>query len=83
MPSIMKGDDIMFDVYFSYFDGNEYLCKNVSRIAVRTSSGIKEISGDDLLSYAFKFNSELNLYSDSACYALSCSNLKALEIRKH
>ena len=73
----------MFDGYFSYFDGNEYLCKNVNRIVVRTPSGIKEISGDDLLSYAFKFNSELNLYSDCVCYALSCNNLKALEIRKH
>lgn len=38
----------MYDVYFSYFDGNDHLCTNVDKIEIPTSSGIRTYSGDEL-----------------------------------
>ena len=37
----------MYDVYFSYFDGNDHLCTNVDKIEIPTSSGIRTYSGDE------------------------------------
>lgn len=72
----------MFDVYFSYFDGNEYLCQNVKKITVPTVNGMKAVSGDEILNYCYRIHSEIYLHSDSVCYSISCQNLKAIEIRK-
>lgn len=40
----------MYDVYFSYFDGNDHLCTNVDKIEIPTSSGIRTYSGDEIAS---------------------------------
>ena len=44
----------MYDVYFSYFDGNDHLCTNVDKIEIPTSSGIRTYSGDEIASQHFR-----------------------------
>ena len=54
----------MYDVYFSYFDGNDHLCTNIDKIEIPTSSGIRNIfSGDEIASQHFRIHSEIYLYS--------------------
>lgn len=55
----------MYDVYFSYFDGNDHLCTNVDKIEIPTSSGIRTYSGDEIASQHFRIHSEIYLYSSS------------------
>lgn len=43
----------MYDVYFSYFDGNDHLCTNVDKIEIPTSSGIRTYLGDEIASQHF------------------------------
>ena len=56
----------MYDVYFSYFDGNDHLCTNVDKIEIPTSSGIRTYSGDEIASQHFRIHSEIYLYSSTA-----------------
>ena len=49
----------MYDVYFSYFDGNDHLCTNVDKIEIPTSSGIRTYSGDEIASQHFRIHSEI------------------------
>ena len=72
----------MYDVYFSYFDGNDHLCTNIDKIEIPTSSGIKTYSGDEIASQHFRIHSEIYLYSSSTSYTISTTGLKAIEIRK-
>ena len=58
----------MYDVYFSYFDGNDHLCTNVDKIEIPTQH--------------FRIHSEIYLYSSSTSYTISTTGLKAIEIRK-
>ena len=46
----------MYDVYFSYFDGNDHLCTNVDKIEIPTSSGIRTYSGDEIASQHFRIH---------------------------
>ena len=57
----------MYDVYFSYFDGNDHLCTNIDKIEIPTSSGIRTYSGDEIASQHFRIHSEIYLYSSRAC----------------
>lgn len=61
----------MYDVYFSYFDGNDHLCTNVDKIEIPTSSGIRTYSGDEIASQHFRIHSEIYLYSSSTSYTIS------------
>ena len=72
----------MFDILFEYFDGNDYICKDIKKIVIPTQSGNVIIQGDEILQHQFRIHSEIYLYSDSRCYTVSCSNLKALEVLK-
>lgn len=72
----------MYDVYFQYFDGNEYLCQNVEKISVPSPNGLQDISGDAIMNHRYNINKDLHLYSDTRTYAISCKNLKSIEIRK-
>ena len=72
----------MYDVYFSYFDGNDHLCTNVDKIEIPTSSGTRTYSGDEIASQHFRIHSEIYLYSSSTSYTISTTGLKAIEIRK-
>lgn len=49
----------MYDIYFSYFDGNDHLCTNVDKIEIPTSSGIRTYSGDEIASQHFRIHSEI------------------------
>ena len=49
----------MYDIYFSYFDGNDHLCTNVDKIEIPTSSGIRTYSGDEIASQHLGFTSEI------------------------
>lgn len=66
----------MYDVYFSYFDGNDHLCTNVDKIEIPTSSGIRTYSGDEIASQHFRIHSEIYLYSSSTSYTISTTGLK-------
>ena len=83
-PSITKEGSsyYMYDIYFSYFDGNDHLCTNVDKIEIPTSSGIRTYSGDEIASQHFRIHSEIYLYSSSTSYTISTTGLKAIEIRK-
>ena len=72
----------MYDVYFSYFDGNDYLCANINKIEIPTSSGTRAYSGDEIASQNFRIHSEIYLYSSKTSYTVSTTGLKAIEIRK-
>lgn len=72
----------MYDVYFSYFDGNEYLCQGVNKIEVPSSSGVISYSGDEIAEHRFIIYSELYLYSENTNYTISSKGLKAIEIHK-
>lgn len=73
----------MFDVYFSYFDGNEYSCKDIIKIEVPSASGIRTYSGDEIASHHFAIHAEFYLYSANTSYTISSKGLKAIEIRKN
>ena len=72
----------MYDVYFSYFDGNEYLCKDVVKIEIPSSSGAIVYSGEEIATHRFAIYSEFYLYSKNTSYTISSKGLKAIEIRK-
>lgn len=72
----------MYDVYFSYFDGNDCLCKDIVKIETPTSSGVKAYSGDEIASQNFRIRSDFYLYSSNASYTVSATGLKSIEIRK-
>lgn len=73
----------MYDVYFSYFDGNDYLCKDIIKIDTPSTSGIRTYSGDEIATHHFAIHSELYLYSENTSYTISTKGLKSIEIRKH
>lgn len=72
----------MYDVYFWYFDGNEYMCKDINSIKVPSATGTNTYTGDEIASHNFRIYSELYLSSNSSSYTVSCTGLKAIEIRK-
>ena len=72
----------MYDIYFSYFDGNDHLCTNVYKIEIPTSSGISTYSGDEIESQHFRIHSEIYLYISITSYTIYTTGLKAIEIRK-
>lgn len=73
----------MYDVYFSYFDGNEYLCKDIIKIEIPSTTGVRTYSGDEIASHRFAIYSEFYLYSANTSYTISSKGLKAIEIRKN
>jgi len=77
-----KGENDMYDVYFQYFDGTDYLCQNISKISVPGTNGYKEITGDEIMKQKYRIYKELYLYSEQSVYTVSCSNLKSIEVRK-
>ena len=72
----------MYDVYFSYFDGCEYRCRDINKICIPASGGIKTISGEDILTSHFKIYPEIYLYSENSNYTVSTENLKIINITK-
>jgi hypothetical protein len=72
----------MFDVYFKYVDGNEILCKDITKIELLGTSGYTPISGDQLLTYQFRIHDAMHLYSDSSNFSVTCNGLLYLEVRK-
>lgn len=72
----------MYDVYFSYFDGNDHLCTNVDKIEIPTSSGIRTYSGDEIASQHFRIHSEIYLYSSSTSYTIS-TTITSPEMLQH
>lgn len=72
----------MFDFYFFYSDGRDYEIKNVTKILVESPTGLKEISGDNILSARIPLRTTY-LYTDDGSYTVSGANLMVIDVRKH
>lgn len=73
----------MYDVYFQFSNGTEYICNNVNKISVPSVDGFHDISGDEIMNYHYDINEDLYLYSDSEMFVISCKYLNSIEIRKN
>lgn len=71
----------MFDFHFAYSDGNTYNVNNVSKIKIPSSSGTKEIKGDDILTAVLPLKS-MCLYSDAGNVTISGTNLMVVDVLK-
>lgn len=71
----------MFDFHFAYSDGNTYDVKNVTKIKVMKSSGMTEISGDNILSDMIPLKS-MCLYTDNGNISISGKDLMVIDVLK-
>lgn len=78
--SIERGDT-MLDFHFVYSDGNTYDVKGVTKILVRTSTGMQEIKGDDILTAKIPLGI-MCLYSQNGNVTVSGTNLMVVDVLK-
>ncbi len=71
----------MFDFHFVYTDGNTYDINNVYKIAIQTSSNLKELTGDDILSAKLPLKT-MWLYSANGNFTVSGANLMVIDVVK-
>lgn len=75
----------MYNITFYYFNKEPNVsCYNITEIACDAGigSGMKVISGQDIMKYNFKRYSTMSLHSDTSNYLVSCENLMYFEIQK-
>lgn len=73
----------MFDFHFVYADGLTYDVNSVTKISITTSSGIQEISGEDILLTKIPLGHHLNLYSSEQNVSIDGSKLLIIDVMSH
>lgn len=73
----------MFDFHFVYADGFKYNVMGVTKMAITTSSGIKEISGEEILVTKIPLGSHIDLYSSDQNVSIDGSNLLIINVTFH
>ncbi len=71
----------MFDFHFVYSDGNTYDVRGVTKIVFKSTSGIQELSGDDILTAKIPMGL-MHLYSQSGNVTVSGTNLMVVDVLK-
>lgn len=71
----------MFDFHFVYSDGNTYDIKGVNKITIHTSTSLKEISGDSILTTPLPLKT-MYLYTANGCFTVSGTNLMVIDVLK-
>ena len=72
----------MFDVYFKYADGNEILCKDITKIEYSGSNGYVQVSGDQLLTTRFRISGDLFLLADDSNHTVTSKGLLHIQVTK-
>lgn len=71
----------MFDFHFVYSDGHTYDINGVNKIVVQVPTGLKEISGDSILTAQLPLKTTY-LYSTNGCFTVSGTNLIVIDVLK-
>lgn len=72
----------MFDFHFVYSDGNTYDVKGVTKIFVKSPSGLIEFTDDDILTAKIPIGT-MYLYSQNGNVTVSGTNLMIVDVLKH
>lgn len=81
MPSTKERGNNMFNFHFVYSDGNMYDVNDVTKIIVKTSTGLQEIEGDEILTAKIPLNF-MYLYSQNGNVTISGTNLMVVDVLK-
>ncbi|WP_297642801.1 hypothetical protein [uncultured Bacteroides sp.] len=71
----------MFDFRFIYLNDNAYGVSDITKITIQEADGLKDISGDDILTANIPLQT-MYLHSDNGNYTVLGDNLMAIEITK-
>lgn len=71
----------MFDFRFIYLNDACYGAEKIIKITIQTSDGLKDISGDDILTANIPLQT-MYLHGNSKSYTVLGDNLMAIEITK-
>lgn len=71
----------MFDFRFIYLNDSAYNASDITKITIQTSEGLKDISGDEILTANIPLQT-MYLHSDSGNYTVLGDNLMAIEVTK-
>lgn len=73
----------MYDIYIKYFDGSDSSYMGIKYIEIATTSGVRRIPDDEVLTHNFYINGPFFLHSDDQNCTLSSKDIKSIEIRKN
>lgn len=71
----------MFDFHFIYLSSNTFNVSNITKITIQTADGLKDISGDEILSTNIPLQT-MYLHGDNGNYTILGDDLTAIKITK-
>lgn len=72
----------MYDFTFTYEDGHEIACHNVTTVKYESAQGFVTLSSDEIEKHAFNLDAEMYLYGPKNVYSVSPKILRAVSVVK-
>ena len=72
----------MFDIQFNYFDGKNYMFKNIDTVKYIKGAEFVTLTGKDLLNTCIPLYFDLYLFGANSSYTVSHQNLASIVVVK-
>lgn len=73
----------MYTIKVSYYDGNDILYENISKVEYVSPKGDAiSLEGEKIFNHHYITNRTLHLYSDKSAYTVVSKNISCIEVMK-